>query len=101
MEQYLCLFEKKQKRFHMKKRFTIIALLIFFTSCKDAKDSFVLANSVGKSNQLLVVTELRDWQGQVGQACLARDVCHAPAKPKLSLQQLQTNTSCDPNSGCC
>ena len=34
-------------------------------------------------------------------ACLARDVCHAPAKPKLSLQQLQTNTSCDPNSGCC
>ena len=50
----------------MKKGFTIIALLIFFISCKDAKDSFVLANSVGKSNQLLVVTELKDWQGQVG-----------------------------------
>lgn len=50
----------------MKKGFTIIALLVFFISCKDAKDSFVLANSVGKSNQLLVVTELKDWKGEVG-----------------------------------
>lgn len=50
----------------MKKGLTIIALLLFFTSCKDAKESFVLANSLGKSNQLLVVTELNDWKGEIG-----------------------------------
>ena len=50
----------------MKKGLTIIALLLFFTSCKDAKESFVLSGSVGKSNQLLVVTELKDWNGEVG-----------------------------------
>lgn len=50
----------------MKKGLTIIALLLFFTSCKDAKETFVLGNSVGKSNQLLVVTELKDWKGNIG-----------------------------------
>ena len=50
----------------MKKGLTIIALLLFFTSCKDAKDTFVLGSSVGKSNQLLVVTELKDWNGEIG-----------------------------------
>jgi hypothetical protein len=50
----------------MKKGLTIIALLLFFTSCKDAKESFVLGGSVGKSNQLLVVTELKDWKGEIG-----------------------------------
>ena len=50
----------------MKKGLTIIALLLFFTSCKDAKETFVLGNSVGKSNQLLVVTELKDWKGEIG-----------------------------------
>ena len=50
----------------MKKGLTIIALLLFFTSCKDAKESFVLGGSVGKSNQLLVVTELKDWNGEIG-----------------------------------
>lgn len=51
----------------MKKGLTIIALLLFFTSCKDAKESFVLSGSVGKSNQLLVVTEANDWKGKVGE----------------------------------
>jgi hypothetical protein len=51
----------------MKKGLSIIALLLFFTSCKDAKDTFVLGSSVGKSNQLLVVTELKDWNGKVGE----------------------------------
>jgi hypothetical protein len=50
----------------MKKGLTIIALLLFFTSCKDAKDTFVLGGSVGKSNQLLVVTELKHWNGEIG-----------------------------------
>ncbi len=50
----------------MKKGLTIIALLLFFTSCKDAKETFVLGSSVGKSNQLLVVTELKDWKGKIG-----------------------------------
>ena len=34
-------------------------------------------------------------------ACLAPEACHVPTKPKLSLQKLQTNMTCDPNSGCC
>ncbi len=50
----------------MKKGLTIIALLLFFTACKDAKESFVLGSSIGKSNQLLVVTELKDWKGEIG-----------------------------------
>lgn len=50
----------------MKKGLTIVALLLFFASCKDAKESFVLSNSVGKSNHLLVVTEASDWSGQIG-----------------------------------
>ena len=51
----------------MKKGLTIIALLLFFTSCKDAKETFVLSGSVGKSNQLLVVTEAKDWNGEIGE----------------------------------
>ncbi len=50
----------------MKKGLTIIALLLFFTSCKDAKESFVLSTSVGQSNQLLVVVEAKDWSGKIG-----------------------------------
>ncbi|WKD85455.1 hypothetical protein KCTC32516_00796 [Polaribacter huanghezhanensis] len=50
----------------MKKGFTIIALLLFFTSCKNPKDTFVLSSSVGQSNQLLVVTDASDWSGKVG-----------------------------------
>ena len=34
-------------------------------------------------------------------ACLASDVCVTPTKRKISLQQLQTDKSCNPNSGCC
>ena len=50
----------------MKKGLTIIALLLFLASCKDAKETFVLGSSVGKSNQLLVVTEANDWRGKIG-----------------------------------
>jgi hypothetical protein len=50
----------------MKKGLSIIAILLFLTSCKDAKDTFVLSGSVGKSNQILVVTEASDWYGKVG-----------------------------------
>lgn len=51
----------------MKKGLTIIALLLFFTSCKDAKESFVLSSSVGQSNQLLLVVEAKDWNGKIGE----------------------------------
>lgn len=50
----------------MKKGLTIITLLLLLTSCKDAKETFVLSSSVGKSNHLLVVTEASDWHGKVG-----------------------------------
>ena len=50
----------------MKKGLTIVALLLFFASCKNSKDTFVLSSSVGKSNHLLVVTEASDWSGKVG-----------------------------------
>jgi hypothetical protein len=51
----------------MKKGLTILAVLLYLTSCKDAKDTFVLSSSVGKSNQLLVVTEASDWNSEVGE----------------------------------
>ena len=50
----------------MKKGLTIVALLLFLTACKDAKETFVLSSSVGKSNHLLVVTEAKDWSGKIG-----------------------------------
>lgn len=50
----------------MKKGLSIITLLLFFISCKDAKESFVLSKSVGQSNQILVVTEASDWNGEIG-----------------------------------
>ena len=50
----------------MKKGFTIVALLLFLTSCQDAKEAFVLSSSLGKSNHLLVVIEAKDWSGKVG-----------------------------------
>ncbi len=50
----------------MKRGITVIALLLFFTSCKNDKESFVLSNSVGQSNQLLVVTAGNNWNGEVG-----------------------------------
>lgn len=34
--------------------------------------------------------------------CLAKDNCGIPSeKPKVRLSQLQAQTCCDPNSGCC
>tara|TARA_R100000935_G_C2829595_1_gene164276 strand:- start:364 stop:831 length:468 start_codon:yes stop_codon:yes gene_type:complete len=34
--------------------------------------------------------------------CLAKDKCGIPAhKPKVKLSELQTSTTCSPNSGCC
>lgn len=34
--------------------------------------------------------------------CLAKDKCGIPVeKPKVKLSELQTSTSCEPNSGCC
>lgn len=34
--------------------------------------------------------------------CLAKDKCGIPQeKPKVKLSQLQTSTTCEPNSGCC
>ena len=51
----------------MKKGLTIVAILLFLTSCKEGKETFVLSNSVGKSNQLLVVTEASYWNGEVGE----------------------------------
>lgn len=34
--------------------------------------------------------------------CLAKDKCGIPQeKPKVKLSQLQTSTTCQPNSGCC
>ena len=50
----------------MKKGLTIIAALLFLMSCSNAKESFVLASSVGQSNQLLVVTEGSNWNGEIG-----------------------------------
>jgi len=50
----------------MKQGLTIVTLLLLLTSCKDAKDTFVLSSSVGKSNHLLVVTEASDWYGKIG-----------------------------------
>ena len=50
----------------MKKIIILLSLALVFTGCKEAKDSFVLSNSVGKSNHLLVVTEAEDWKGEVG-----------------------------------
>ena len=46
---------------------TIVAIVLFLTSCKDAKDTFVLSSSVGKSNQLLVVADANNWNGEVGE----------------------------------
>ena len=50
----------------MKKGLTIVALLLFLIACNDAKETFVLSSSVGKSNHLLVVTEAKDWSGKIG-----------------------------------
>lgn len=50
----------------MKNGLTIIAVLLFLTSCKDAKDTFVLSSPIGKVNKVLVVTTGEHWKGEVG-----------------------------------
>lgn len=50
----------------MKKGLIIITVLLFLTSCKDAKDTFVLSSPIGKVNKVLVVTTGQHWKGAVG-----------------------------------
>ncbi len=50
----------------MKKILTIITIMLSILSCVDAKKSFVLVESVGKTNKILVVIENSQWQGVVG-----------------------------------
>ncbi len=50
----------------MKKGLIIISVVLFLTSCKDAKDTFVLSSPIGKVNKVLVVTTGEHWKGIVG-----------------------------------
>jgi hypothetical protein len=54
------------KLLKMKKGLTIIAVLLFLTSCEDAKDAFVLGGPIGKVNKVLVVTTGDHWKGAIG-----------------------------------
>ncbi|MBL4905417.1 MAG: DUF4837 family protein [Flavobacteriaceae bacterium] len=50
----------------MNKGLTIIGLLFFLVSCVDANESFVLRGSIGKTNKILVVVEVDQWNRTVG-----------------------------------
>lgn len=84
MERYL-LLTFKHKKYKMKKGLTFIAVLFLITSCKNAKESFVLASSVGKTNKILVVMESSHWLGEVGDEL--RDFV---GKPLVGLPQPET-----------
>ena len=49
----------------MKKIITLFTLVILITSCT-GNDKFVLRNSIGKINKVMVVTKASDWNGDLG-----------------------------------
>lgn len=49
----------------MKKIFTFFTALMLLVSCT-GNDKFVLRNSIGKVNKVMVVTKASDWNGDVG-----------------------------------
>lgn len=50
----------------MRKYILFIATIFLLISC-GGKDSFVLQNSIGKDNRVLIVTKASNWEGEVGQ----------------------------------
>ena len=73
------------KNYKMKKGFTFIAVLFLIISCKNSKESFVLAGSIGKTNKILVVMKSSHWLGEVGDEL--RDFV---GKPLVGLPQPET-----------
>ena len=51
----------------MKNLFSIFIVSVLLTSCTGT-DKFVLRNSLGKVNKVMVVTKVSDWNGDVGYA---------------------------------
>ena len=51
----------------MKNLFSIFIITVLLTSCVGT-DKFVLRNSLGKINKVMVVTKVSDWNGDVGSA---------------------------------
>ena len=51
----------------MKNLFSIFIVAVLLTSCTGT-DKFVLRNSLGKVNKVMVVTKVSDWNGDVGSA---------------------------------
>lgn len=69
----------------MKKGLAIIAAVLLLVSCKNAKESFVLANSIGRINKVLVVMESDNWNGKVGD-----ELREFIGKPLIGLPQPET-----------
>ena len=51
----------------MKNLFSIFIITVLLTSCVGT-DKFVLRNSLGKINKVMVVAKVSDWNGDVGSA---------------------------------
>ena len=51
----------------MRNLFSIFMVAVVLTSCTGT-DKFVLRNSLGKVNKVMVVTKVSDWNGDVGSA---------------------------------
>ena len=78
-------YQTKLKNNPMKKGVTILMAALFLVSCVDAEKSFVLRGSVGKTNRVLIVTEIDQWKGAVG-----NELRGFIGEPLAGLPQLET-----------
>jgi hypothetical protein len=78
----------------MKNLFSIFMVLVLLTSCIGT-DKFVLRNSLGKVNKVMVVTKVSDWKGDVGSAIRnsfgALVIGLPQPEPVLSVSQISPN----------
>ena len=78
----------------MKKLFSIFIIAILLSSCT-GNDKFVLRNSLGKINKVMVVTKASDWNGDLGNSIrnsFGEIVVGLPQpEPVLSVSQIAPN----------
>lgn len=78
----------------MKKIFSIVVVVILFAACK-GNDKFVLRQSLGKLNKVMVVSDANDWNGDLGSEIrnsFGELVVGLPQpEPTLSVSQIPPN----------
>jgi hypothetical protein len=79
----------------MKKITTLFSMMLLLISCGNDKDAFVLKDSIGKDNRVLIVSKSSNWLGDVGnelRTFMSKEIVGLPQpEATLTLSQVAPN----------